>query len=62
VGVGKEEAFVDVLHAYIQSSSASRCFSSEHNDGLVYNYGNSLSANFTGDAKNVIKIANIIYF
>ena len=31
-------------------------------DGLVYNYGNSLSANFTGDAKNVIKIANIIYF
>jgi len=33
-----------------------------HVDGLVYNYGNSLSANFTGDAKNVIKIANIIYF
>jgi len=30
-----------------------------HNDGLVYNYGNSLSANFTGDAKNVIKIPNI---
>jgi len=34
----------------------------DNNDGLVYNYGNSLSANFTGDAKNVIKIANIIYF
>jgi len=34
----------------------------KYNDGLVYNYGNSLSANFTGDAKNVIKIANIIYF
>ena len=28
---------------------------SPHNVGLVYNYRNSLSENFTGDAKNVLK-------
>ena len=37
------------------------CDLAEYIDGLVYNYGNSLSVNFTGDAKNVIKIPNIGY-
>jgi len=47
---------------FIAPSPCSRSVGMRHIDGLVYNYGNSLSANFTGDAKNVIKIANIIYF
>ena len=62
VGQVSALCLLDLTAAFVNVGCYSCIISNDSIVGLVYNYRNSLSGNFTGDAKNVLNIEEKCHF